>query len=154
MDNFPFITARSQYTIQLVNVKTGFCQDLVNDKCDSNWYQQVFDFRSLGDYSEITFVSQQLDGNFFEIRKIQLYEDFFSYLKIGHLPFSNFQEFQQYNQIKHKERKAERKTAEQTISNNVKELQEMMLKQNEEIAGMRQQIDKLIQLFLFQKKEK
>ena len=38
-ENFPFVTARSQKTIQLVNVKTGFCQNLITDRCDSNWYQ-------------------------------------------------------------------------------------------------------------------
>jgi hypothetical protein len=80
-----------------------------------------------------------------------LYEDFVSYLKLGHLPFSNFQELQLYSLIQSKERKAEKKTAEQTISNNVKDLQGMILKQNDEIAGMRQQMDKMIQMFLFQK---
>jgi hypothetical protein len=38
IENFPFVTARSQSTFQLVNVNNGFCQNLITDKCDSNWY--------------------------------------------------------------------------------------------------------------------
>ena len=40
--SYPFIVARNQVAFNLINIKTGFCQTLIKDGCDSNWYQDTF----------------------------------------------------------------------------------------------------------------
>lgn len=37
-DNFPYVVSRSAMTMQIVNLKTGFCQEIISDTCDANWY--------------------------------------------------------------------------------------------------------------------
>ena len=116
-ETYPFVIARNSAAFNLLNVKTGFLQMLIKDRCDSNWYQDTFVLISpdvnpdnpdgpsqTAQLEESKAGHQQsLDfdlwyttaerGNSFEthlIRKMSFRRDFSQTLKeIGALPFAN-----------------------------------------------------------------
>ena len=54
IESFPFVLMRGNLGLSLINVKVGFCQTLVQEKCDLNWYQSAVALTQAYDQAEFS----------------------------------------------------------------------------------------------------
>lgn len=101
---------RGNLGLSLINVKVGFCQTLVQEKCDLNWYQSAVALTQAYDQAEFSllFLGKR------DLFQMNFYSDFTAQLKLGHLPFTCYQENLRYEQaLKAREEQKDSATKEE-----------------------------------------
>jgi len=54
IDTFPFVISISNLSFNIINVKLGFSQTFISEKCDLNWYQTPFALTQANEAAEFS----------------------------------------------------------------------------------------------------